>query len=61
MIPTIQVTHVIYQQLFKLTRLGEETDRENQTVVISCYKTIEQKQQSLLAFYLFAAPLIKHN
>jgi hypothetical protein len=50
-----------YQELFKLTRLGQERDRENQTVVISCYKTIEQKQQSPLAFYLFAAPLIKHN
>ena len=56
----IQVTTAIYQELFKLTRLGEDSDREL-TVLISYYKTTEQKQQSLLAFYLFSALLIKYH
>ena len=54
----IQVTTAIYQESFKLTRLGEDSDREL-TVLISYYKTTEQKQQSLLAFYLFSAPTYK--
>jgi hypothetical protein len=29
MIPTIQVTTAIYQELFKLTRLGEDRGRES--------------------------------
>jgi hypothetical protein len=63
MIPTIQVTHAIYQELFKLARLDEDRDMKNQTVVISLLQNNRAKTATPFSFLFisrcaYKAPLL---
>jgi hypothetical protein len=61
MIPTIQVTPAIYQELFKLSRLDKNLGLVIRRLLFHYYKTKLSKQQSLLVFVCrsaYKAPLL---